>query len=1128
MSAGRPTTTLAISEEQYLVNQARIKQARATVDNFAVMNEEAKRNYDLQKELLKRIEEGREAERLLQALRNGGGPSPPLEITGPTQQMRTESRHHPPPPRSGGVANLNGNAQAGFYNPQPRPQREASATSSSSQTANRVPHRSVPANNSGLQPGTFNISQQQQQQRWAQMQLQQQQQLQGQSYAQRTRFYGSQASPNAVRQAISAVRGRQALPMQPVVTQSRNLLQMQQPAVQVTAYGAPPPMPPVPNFIGTAYNPTNATFRPAAASTSSSLAGALDERPQKPSANVTSNVLDRPQLHSRPHEGIAPDFRQLAIPASSAATANTLASAAAFESIPVPVASDATAASVSATKLSSHHNGSTTLPTSSPPAPAPSTVPVPTAAFMADLLNTPSATARLKSLIDVWSPSAPPHSFFSLAGSQIKVYKDLNSHIFLVVPENIEAKKFMYLDVGQVFTKAASGMHQNIAMNVPLVGAEQAKSYSPYNIPSYPSTSSSQGAPIPNTVDQPKPSGSVPPPPPPFLPTTSTLTHDQVQTQAVVPIPPAAPPRTPAQADKKRLAKDILRALGHSPQKRSRPADGTSSPSAEPPAKRHAPELSPEEGSLSPVPITRTLESLNANPNVAVPSKSPLVRLESIQLYHTKDFEPHEPYADLPDSHVTSISSTKPSGASSLHPPSVPKPSPSTLPPKPPKTLTLNAPDKPLINGASISTKREAAELNTPTDRVPAITYQSRNKTPLFLPSPTSSPPASAAVETTPIAEHLFDLDEEPWSSRQIEKKRQPFYILVPPPPDYVLEFKAQLSRKRRSRASHILVDGIDSGIERRASSRLQEDEDVFDIDPASNGFVNDDSEREAVLLSCSRISERPCKWNGCTVIMSSAAKLIEHFAMEHRPQSTSKNLFVCMWQQCGRRERNATQLFSHLRSHAIIPLLCAYGDCEESFRSPRQLAKHHQAEHSNDPPKLSASIYAPKLDTPVAIPEVVPSYLIEPVRRASMSKERHAVIGPWVLRNIAGPVNIEKRYNAAKRLQTSGGERRRSNQPYDFLSFPSTNFSTTPSQPSRLRDLGNLYSGEVSELVNDGMVLWHVPEMKDEEKDDIHLLQSSVVGAKHKESQGQTVRSDALEQSISSDEEAVENMLAM
>lgn len=219
---------------------------------------------------------------------------------------------------------------------------------------------------------------------------------------------------------------------------------------------------------------------------------------------------------------------------------------------------------------------------------------------------------------------------------------------------------------------------------------------------------------------------------------------------------------------------------------------------------------------------------------------------------------------------------------------------------------------------------------------------------------------------------------------------------------------------------------------------------------------------------------------------MDSAVKLIKHFSLEHRPQSHSKNNFVCLWSQCGRRFSNATNLFTHLRSHAIIPLSCGYGGCEESFRIPSQLVKHHKAKHQRDPPKLSATFFAPKPSPLPVAPKILPSFMVEArqVRQPSISSERHSQLGPWVLRKIAGPVNLStKRYNAAKPLRSANGaEERPSNQPYDFLSFSSVQFSSTPSQPSRIRNMDDLNSDEVSEMASDGMVLWYVPEIKQEE----------------------------------------------
>lgn len=86
------------------------------------------------------------------------------------------------------------------------------------------------------------------------------------------------------------------------------------------------------------------------------------------------------------------------------------------------------------------------------------------------------------------------------------------------------------------------------------------------------------------------------------------------------------------------------------------------------------------------------------------------------------------------------------------------------------------------------------------------------------------------------------------------------------------------------------------------------------------------------------------------------------------------------------------------------------------------------------------------------------------------------------------------KRYNAAKPLRSSNGaEERPGNQPYDFLAFPSVQYSSVPSQPSKIRNMDDLNSGEVSEMAGDGMVLWYVPDIKEEE--DLST-QSDLVGS--------------------------------
>lgn len=70
------------------------------------------------------------------------------------------------------------------------------------------------------------------------------------------------------------------------------------------------------------------------------------------------------------------------------------------------------------------------------------------------------------------------------------------------------------------------------------------------------------------------------------------------------------------------------------------------------------------------------------------------------------------------------------------------------------------------------------------------------------------------------------------------------------------------------------------------------------------------------------------------------------------------------------------------------------------------------------------------------------------------------------VYNNIAGPVRVTKKYNAAKEKPD-----------YDFLR--DSQFSTNPSQPARIRDMSDLQSVEVSGLVSDGLVIWPPPTRK-------------------------------------------------
>ena len=67
MSQGMPNDSdlvnfRVVSEEEYRVNLQRAEEAQAQLDHFRAMNEAAKKAYDKQQELLRKIQEGKEAE----------------------------------------------------------------------------------------------------------------------------------------------------------------------------------------------------------------------------------------------------------------------------------------------------------------------------------------------------------------------------------------------------------------------------------------------------------------------------------------------------------------------------------------------------------------------------------------------------------------------------------------------------------------------------------------------------------------------------------------------------------------------------------------------------------------------------------------------------------------------------------------------------------------------------------------------------------------------------------------------------------------------------------------------------------------------------------------------------------
>ncbi|KII95278.1 hypothetical protein PLICRDRAFT_34119 [Plicaturopsis crispa FD-325 SS-3] len=584
-------------------------------------------------------------------------------------------------------------------------------------------------------------------------------------------------------------------------------------------------------------------------------------------------------------------------------------------------------------------------------------------------------------------------------------------------------------------------------------------------------------------------------------------THQESHPQARSPVPAAASviptperphqttaPRTPHQADKRRLARDILFSLG----KRKRDTDDD----------LPEPKVHPASRASTPAPLVSE-PSAQLSEHV---SNGEAHWLPIHVLHHADDG--HERADSLP----LSVSETKSRdeieaeaeasiAASELMLPSTPPRSPHSESTRLPSTPATNKPPSliatpqsspskryayPAASSPAVAAQQPSLEYVPPTaeshDADPTLAPEPpsppksvdvraasplREKTPLFLPSPESSPQALAPLQMSDKVDELDDdviildddeVDVSVKSARNISsnrKQRQEVYVLIPPTPRWVT--KALASEQKRAG-------------KRRARSKSPEIIDVDAEDDVERPAGDELAEKQAVQLSSSRIRECPCQWKGCDVVMNSAEKLRNH-VVQHANDLVGPAPHACLWTGCTRRLRDESKIPAHLEFHARIPLFCAYRDCDDSFRTPRELLQHHLLSHRSDHLRRTPAPYKPPVFSAPPAPKTLPTYMVEPqdIRQPGISRERHARLGTWVLRNIFGPVNLgPKRHNAAvplRRVRRDPGPEDPNAPPplrpdeYDFLSSTSNTRSRT--------HFGDLLSHEVSELVYSGHVFF-------------------------------------------------------
>lgn len=429
-------------------------------------------------------------------------------------------------------------------------------------------------------------------------------------------------------------------------------------------------------------------------------------------------------------------------------------------------------------------------------------------------------------------------------------------------------------------------------------------------------------------------------------------------------------------------------------------------------------------------------------------------------------------------------------GERHLEPPTAEDVRMASPPPSRPETEHIKMPnDAEIVEAPLVAESSTAQRVRPPSpteDRSLAL-----GGLPLFLPSPpaslaadrSSAPPppdtdddafALDDVGSPPPSRKRYStehedgdaVDEDASVIRVKKKPRKRPYVLVPVPPPYVMKSKEKFRRKGRvARVDEDTV--LETTDEEDAHSRIQYSQ------PEEVQFI--EHERLVVKDGSCRFIERPCKWRDCDAVLNCGVNLFAHLE-KHGEDDLQQVPFQCRWEGCGKKFRTNNDRFQHFRIHAIFPIPCPHAGCDEFFSEPTKVYNHKDQEHHGQqlparPPTLP---YKPSIPATVGrLPPRLPSHRIVPRRvyKARISPERHAVVGPWVLWNIFGPVQLNtKKQNVSIRGRVAAdkdGDKADANQDeYDFL-LPLSAGS------SRVTPLDELLSPEVTRMVSHGLTLW-------------------------------------------------------
>ncbi|KAJ7849549.1 hypothetical protein B0H14DRAFT_2582477 [Mycena olivaceomarginata] len=93
----------------------------------------------------------------------------------------------------------------------------------------------------------------------------------------------------------------------------------------------------------------------------------------------------------------------------------------------------------------------------------------------------------------------------------------------------------------------------------------------------------------------------------------------------------------------------------------------------------------------------------------------------------------------------------------------------------------------------------------------------------------------------------------------------------------------------------------------------------------------------------CARgvFSDMPGRWQGCAAVLNSFETLVSHVSKIHIQEEQIDTL-RCRWEGCTAELSDQKRLVAHTQAHVLETIPCAYQDCNETFRKPRELVERN------------------------------------------------------------------------------------------------------------------------------------------------------------------------------------------